>query len=428
MLTRHGTMIAAAGSASGKTILCAALARYHINAGRTVQVVKLGPDFLDPMILQVASGRPVYNLDWWMMGETHCRRLLYELATTCDVLLVESLLGLHDQSPSNAWLAGELDLPVTLLLNVERYAETAGAIVQGMQHFAGRCDVSSVIGNRAGGECHHARVAASMPAGVHYRGSLGEHPSLALPVRHLGLVQGHELPELSAQLNVAAGYLEEAGLDLSMPSFTVRRPVDVETPGCLLEGKVIAVARDRVFSFIYAANIDALQALGARIVYFSPLADEVVPECDALWLPGGYPELALEDLAAATTTQASVLAHVRAGRPGLAECGGMMYLGRSITDVAGRRAAMCNAFDAEFTMHRRFQSIGHQVLALNARQIHGHSFHHSRLSCSAEPIGYWRKRQGGQGEAVFRIGGMTLSYGHLYFAQAPEVAAECFGP
>ena len=474
-------MIAASGSGQGKTIFTAALARYHCNRGSAVKVIKLGPDFLDPMILEIASGQTVHNLDWWMMGEAHCRRLFDDAVRQNDVVLIESLMGLHDQVPSSAWLARELGVPVLLVMNLSKLAQTAAAFVHGMQRYAGGAPVESVVGNRIGSERHHDIVKAAMPEDVQYRGSLREDPAFAIPVRHLGLVQGSELAALSGQLDRAADQLVDAGLALELPMLASGEPPVASpdrgrhdgTPSITvsdraarsqniapypdepgqgpstkvvsrpLTGRIIAIARDDAFSFIYPANVRTLEDLGASCVFFSPLADQPLPPCDALWLPGGYPELHLEQLSAGGETQRSIIEHVKAAKPGLAECGGMMYLGSGITSVDSEQRELCGVFDAHFTMQRRFQSVGHQWLdarlttgkdiagnlsgSEEAAAAHGHSFHHSILQTDVPSVGCWRKRDGMPGEAHWQVSRMTLTYVHHYFAQHAKNTARMFG-
>ena len=443
----RGIMIAASGSGQGKTVFTAALARHHRHRGSTVKVIKLGPDFLDPMILEIASGQPVHNLDWWMMGEAQCRHLFHDAVQHNDVVLIESLMGLHDQSPSSAWLARELGLPVLLVMNLSKYAQTAAAVVHGMQHYAGGASVESVVGNRIGSERHHELVQAVMPDDVQYRGSLREHPAFAIPVRHLGLVQGGELAALTDQLDRAADHLVESGLALELPMLESDKPsLSFSTTARSLTRRTIAIARDHAFSFIYAANVQTLKDLGASCVFFSPLADEPLPPCDALWLPGGYPELHLEQLSVKGDTQRSIIEHVYAGKPGLAECGGMMYLGRSITTVAGEQWELCGVFDADFTMQRRFQSVGHQWMepgsllyprserdghkndrsGMHGQSVRGHSFHHSIVHTSVRAQACWQRRDNACGEALWMMHALTLTYVHHYFAQNPQRAASLF--
>lgn len=425
--TTHATIIAAPASRQGKTVFTAALARSLANRGCSVQVIKLGPDYLDPMILECASRRPVYNLDWWIMGEAHCRQILYDAARTSDVVLIESLMGIHDNTPSTAWLARTLGVPVTLVMDMARCAQTAVAVVHGMRGYAGGLPLAGVVGNRLGSDHHHTLVAEAFTDEVTYFGSLRRDERMVLPERHLGLVQGGEIAGLERQLDAAADCLHDHGVEVSVPGITVEPPVPgAAAAGDGLAGTRIAVARDRAFSFIYPANLAALESLGATIRFFSPLANEPAPPCDAIWLPGGYPELHLAALEANTATRDSIRAHCAAGRPALAECGGMMYLGETISGPDGGARRMCGVLAAAFTMHDRFQGVGHQQAELNGGCIRGHSFHHSSMRTELPPSAYCRRQDGRPGEAIFTIGATCASYAHFYFPSSLPVTAALF--
>jgi len=422
----QATLIAATGSGQGKTLFTAALARLLVNAGQKVQVFKVGPDYLDPMILEAASGRPVWNLDWWMMGEKACLTAVHRAAAEVDVILVEGLMGLYDSDPSNAWLAKRLGMSVTLVMDMSKFAQTAAAVVHGMQQYDRYLVFSSVVGNRLGSEHHRMLVAEAMPESIPYAGSIRRDDRMMLPERHLGLVQAKELHDLSERLDNAAICLQECALDLSIPEFVAPAIDSDRSLDNSLSGKIIAVARDAAFSFIYPANIALLESLGAEIRYFSPLANEMVPESNSLWLPGGYPELYLSELAESKAAMRSIQAYIESDKPGLAECGGMMVLGNSITPVDGLKITMAEAMAADFVMTNRFQSVGHQMLDVEGQEVRGHSFHHSRMETQAVPLMRWNKRDGSQGEGVYQVGGVLASYCHCYFGSCPEWISAVF--
>ena len=218
----------------------------------------------------------------------------------------------------------------------------------------------------------------------------------------------------------------ESDLDLNIPQYS---PPCFDPPperDITLKNKTIAIARDSAFSFIYPANLALLESLGARLVFFSPLNNESIPNSDALWLPGGYPELHAETLARNTVFLESIKHYVRSGKPGLAECGGMMVLGQTICTIDNCKHAMAKAFPAAFLMKPRFQSVGYQSLFQNGREIRGHSFHHSVITTDQLPFTHWKKRNGEQGEAVFQVGGLVASYGHSYFASSAEWVEQVF--
>jgi cobyrinic acid a,c-diamide synthase len=197
----------------------------------------------------------------------------------------------------------------------------------------------------------------------------------------------------------------------------------------LLEGVRIAIARDAAFSFIYEGNLETLQALGARLAFFSPLADAAPPACDALWLPGGYPELHAAALAANRSMQRAVHAHVDAGKPLLAECGGMLFLLDSLTDAEGRRHPMAGALPGDAVMRQRFAALGLQAVDLAGGTLRGHSFHYSSLATAMTPVARGRSPNGGRtAEAVYARGRTTAGYIHHYFASNPVATAGLFAP
>ena len=419
-------MIAAPGSRQGKTVVTAALARQQLRLGKKVCVLKVGPDFLDPMIHQIASGQTVRNLDWWMMGEPACRKLLADAARDNDVVLIESLMGLHDNTPSNAWLASILGLPVIQVMDLSKFAQTAAAIVYGMQTYAEPFELHAVVGNRLGSDHHHNLVREAMPANVHYAGSIRRDDRMILPQRHLGLVQGGELDDLDDRLDAMADCIDSYLQNFQLPVRKIEYQGLGQKVEPVLAGKRIAIANDDAFGFIYQDNIDTLCQLGAELNYFSPLADQEAPQSDALWLPGGYPELHLSRLGKCKRSLESIRQFVESGKPGLAECGGMMLLGNRLVNADGIEISGAGVIDAEFVMQRRFQSVGHQFLCIGGFTIRGHSFHHSSMKASVAPIARWTKRSGDEGESVFRTKNTLMSYGHLSFVSSPNFIADLF--
>ena len=288
--TVPAAMITAPGSGQGKSMVTAALARLHRNAGRKVRVFKHGPDYLDPMVLEVASGQPVYQLHPWMTGEDECRWRLAEAAQDADLILVEGSMGLFDGDPSSADLAKLMGIPALPVIDARGMAQTFGAVALGVSKFDSALPVYQVIANRIGSPRHGAMLRESLPEGISPLGTIPRNEAMSLPNRHLGLVQAGELGDLEQRLDAAADVLAEAGLDgLPLPVTLEAEPP--ESPPPLLEGVRIAIARDAALSFIYRANLDLLQAMGAELSFFSPLIDSALPDADALWLPGGYPEL-----------------------------------------------------------------------------------------------------------------------------------------
>ncbi len=427
---RHANalFVSAPASGAGKTTVAAALARLHRRRGRRVRVFKTGPDFLDPMILERASGNPVYQLDLWMGGAAHCRQLLYEAAGDADVILVEGVMGLFDGNPSSADLAREFGIPILAVIDASAMAQTFGAVALGLTSYQEGLSFAGIMANRVGSAAHAGMLAEGMPGGLRFLGGLARDAGLALPSRHLGLVQAEEIADIESRLERAAAALEQTAIaDLSQT--VAFAPDAAMPPPKLLGGCRIAVARDPAFSFIYRANLDLLRAMGAELVFFSPLAEAVLPDADSLYLPGGYPELHLEPLSTNTGMQAAIHAHHAQGKPIVAECGGMLYLLGSLTDAQGRRASMAGVLPGHAVMQPKLVNLGLQSVALPEGTLHGHSFHHSRMETTLTPFAMTEdKRRRGRGEVVYRVGRLHASYLHLYFPSNPEAAARLFAP
>jgi cobyrinic acid a,c-diamide synthase len=196
----------------------------------------------------------------------------------------------------------------------------------------------------------------------------------------------------------------------------------------MLAGRRIAVARDAAFSFIYRSNLDLLQALGAELCFFSPLADASLPPTDAIYLPGGYPELHAVQLAGNVAMHQALRRHQQAGKPILAECGGMMFLFEQLRDEQGRSHAMAGLLPGETAMQPKLQGLAMQSVELQGGELRGHGFHYSRLSTPLPAALHARKQNGAQGEAIYRQGGLTASYVHFYFPSNPQAAAALFLP
>ena len=424
--------ISAPASNHGKTTVTAALARFHADQGRTVRVFKAGPDFLDPMILERASGQPVYQLDLWLAGEAECRRLVYEAALDADLILIEGVMGLFDGTPCCADLAELLGVPVLAVIDAKGVSQTMGAIAYGLAHFRPGLPFAGVLANGVASVRHAEMIQQGMPPDLHYFGSLPRAAQFALPERHMGLVQAAEVGDLEARLAAAAAAIATTGL-AALPAAVTFSAVAVETPQLqqkqLLAGVRIGIARDAAFSFIYPANLDLLRALGAELRFFSPLADQALPEVDSLYLPGGYPELHLLQLQDNTVLKADLQRHFSAGKPIYAECGGMLYLLESLTDKAGQRGAMAGLLAGHAVMQTRLTGLGYQSAPMPGGVLRSHTFHHSMVTSPLAPAASGvRLYNTSPGESIFRTHRLSASYLHCYFPSNPAAAAALFLP
>lgn len=421
-------LVSAPASGQGKTTITAALARLYSEQGKTVRVFKTGPDFLDPMILEQACGLPVYQLDLWMGGEAHCRQLLYAAAGEADLILIEGVMGLFDGNPSSADLAELFGIPVLAVIDATAMAQTFGALAHGLASYRPGIPFAGVIANRIASQSHADMLAESIPQDLPYLGALPRSKACELPSRHLGLVQAEEIADLDQRINAAKQALLDNGFDYQ-PEAVTFQAVQTEPLADTLKGMRIAVARDQAFAFVYKANLELLHNMGAELHYFSPLIDTSLPDADSLYLPGGYPELHLDTLAANTAMHDAIKQHQAQGKPIVAECGGMLYLLESLTDKGGHKVNMIGLLPGHVVMQDRLANLGLHSVELPEGEVHGHTFHHSTMETSLEPIAISKStRKRGRGEAVYRQNKLHASYMHMYFPSNPSASAKLFTP
>lgn len=419
-------LIAAPASGQGKTSYTAALARAHRRAGRRVRVFKTGPDFLDPMLLARASGAPVGNLDLWMGGEDEVRAQLYAAAHEADLILVEGMMGLFDGTPSAADLAQGLGLPVLAVIDANALAQTFGALALGLARYRPELAFAGVAATRVASDWHARLLRDSLPPGIELRDVLPECARGQFPERHLGLLPATEIVDVEARIDALADALCVAGLPALPPSVRFDA-VELRPVPRLLTGRRIAVASDAAFCFTYAANRELLMAAGARLLEFSPLAGDALPECDAVWLPGGYPELHLRTLEARGDLWGRLHAHVAAGRPLLAECGGLLSLLTRLEDATGQGALLADLIPGHARIGARLAGLGMQQLDLPEGRLRGHSFHFARADIALAPIARALDPNGApNAEPVYRRERMTASFLHLYFPSNPRAACALF--
>lgn len=414
-------LISAMASGQGKTLCTAALARAWRDRGLRVQVFKCGPDFLDPMVLETASGQPVYNLDLGMCGEIDASRLLYQAAQTADVILLEGVMGLFDGQPSSADIALRFDIPVALTIDASAMAQTFGALASGLLAHNPTLRSAGIIANRIGSPGHADFLRNSLPAHLPWLGALPQDKSFALPERHLGLYRASEIADLDARIAAAAKALASSSALPLPPAVTFRSPETASTPP-LLTGKTIAIARDEAFCFIYPANLDCLRAMGATLVFFSPLHDQALPTADAYWLPGGYPELHMAQISSNQAMRQALQQAWSQGKPMLAECGGMMALSESVDGQCG-----FGLLPGHSRLTPQLQGIGTQHLPLATGTISAHTFHHGVFE-TALPPDRVADTAFGKPEALYRHGSLRASFLHFYFPSNPQVAAEWLLP
>ena len=317
-------------------------------------------------------------------------------------------------------------------------AGTFGALAWGLQHYRQGLRFAGVLANRVASEGHATMLRESLRDPAQWLGGLMRSEAMTLPERHLGLVMAHELDDALARLDAAADALADSALgkmdvaDLQVWAVDFETPDSARTafPADALQGQIVAVARDAAFCFLYAANLDCLQAMGAQLTFFSPLADGALPVCDALWLPGGYPELHAEKLTANSPMKISIADHVQAGKPVWAECGGMMALFDQLTTVDGNSHPMCGVLSGKVSMQKRLAALGPQQLAVAGGILRGHAFHYSTCATALPVTARTQAAPGrklrGEGEALYVSGSVQASYFHAWFASNPQAAARLF--
>jgi cobyrinic acid a,c-diamide synthase len=423
------------------------LARALLRRGHTVACFKTGPDYIDTDYLSRASGHPAGNLDTWLMSEDHIKHAVDKVAAGCDIVLIEGVRSLYDGATplgdegSTAHVAKLLKAPVVLVMNVRSLSRGAAALALGFQQYDRDVDVKGYILNMVKGPTHYLKATSAIWNSTNKRiyGSILRQFDLAVRMRHLGLITTMENDECDAIIEHAADVIERSvdvdgiyELACTAPELDVRAyPLDDdERQRC-----TVAIAYDNAFSFLYHENLEALRSFGATIKFISPLHDTAVPEgacCTALI--GGFPECHTKTLEANTSFMKSLRKMVADGMPLYAECGGLLYLGRTLCDLEGRSWQMTGILDIEGRMHETSQSISYSLLesrrnsiaSVMGSQIRGHEFHYSSIETLSSDIKYAydvRRGRGIDGRHDGIIENNVLAqYSHIHMASQRNVA------
>ncbi|WP_178915692.1 cobyrinic acid a,c-diamide synthase [Natronomonas gomsonensis] len=384
----NGVVLAGTSSGVGKTVATLAVLRALQRAGESPQPAKAGPDFIDPSHHAAVCERPSRTLDPWLSGEEGCRRNYHR--GSGDICVVEGMMGLYDGTNSTAYVAETLDLPVVLVVDAKAGMESVAAQALGFREYAAEADrdidVVGVLANRAHGGRHEAGIRDALPDSLSYFGRVPPLEGLEIPDRHLGLHMGREAPideetldEASEEIHV--GRLLEVAAEPARPE---PRPPGTDTE------KTVAVADDAAFCFRYPASLERLRER-AEVVTFSPVAGDSLPDCDGVYLPGGYPELHGAALAAGGTLS-ELGGRATEGLPVLGECGGLMALSETLTDTDGDTHAMAGVLPADVTMCERYQALDHVELvarddtltAGSGQRLRGHEFHYSTADVAGD--------------------------------------------
>jgi len=450
MTVPPGLILAAPSSGSGKTVVTLALLRALRARGTRVASAKAGPDYIDPAFHAAATGRSAANLDGWAMRPETLARYIAATADDAELVLVEGVMGLFDganlpgrpDAGSTADLAALTGWPVILVVDAAKQAASVAALVSGFARHRDDVNVAGVIFNRVG-SWSHAQVlddalAAACP-NITRLGAVPRDARLDLPERHLGLVQAGEHRALETFIDGAAAVLGEH-IDLDALTALARPPAhfaDDANPGCAVPplGQHIAVARDEAFAFIYDSLLSDWRKAGGALSFFSPLADEApAPDADAVYLPGGYPELHGARLAKADRFRAGLRDAAARGAAIFGECGGYMVLGRGLTDADGARHEMTGLLQLETSFAERRLHLGYREVSTRTDSplgpagtvFRGHEFHYATVTAedNASPLFTARNARGDDlGAAGISLGRVAGSFIHLIDSRVTGEAA-----
>ncbi|SUW63116.1 Cobyrinic acid A,C-diamide synthase [Buttiauxella agrestis] len=443
---KHAFVIAGTSSGCGKTTVTLGLLRALMVRHLRVQPFKIGPDYLDSGWHSAVSGVTSRNLDAFMLPTPTLNGLFNQQMQQADVAVIEGVMGLYDgygTDPnycSSAAMAKQLGCPVILLVDGKAVSTSIAATVMGFQRFDPSLNIAGIILNRVNSDSHYQLLAEAITryCGLPVLGRVPVMADVALPSRHLGLVPAQEnLPQDERWQQLAKQLEETVNIDHLLALSCLNSLPEGKAPtlpdAALADGLTLALAEDEAFNFYYPDNIDLLEQAGVKIQRFSPLHDDAVPDCQMIWLGGGYPEVHAARLAANFKMHESLKQAHQRRIPLYAECGGLMYLGESLTDIEGETHAMCGVLPGHSQMGKRLTRFGYceatarqdTLLASKGETLRGHEFHYSDFSGplpAALDCCKWRdgvaisRWQGGiQHQATF------ASYLHVHFAQRPAM-------
>jgi cobyrinic acid a,c-diamide synthase len=433
-VSARGLIVAAPRSGSGKTAITLALVAALSRQGHDLRVAKAGPDYIDLAFHAAASGRTGFNLDSWAMPPALLDALLAQAARDADLVIIEGVMGLFDGVAGAPWrcgstadLAARFGLPVLLTMDVSGQSQSAAAVLRGFASHDPAVRIAGVILNRVASERHRVLITDAIAAlRIPVLGAMPRADCLALPERHLGLVQVSEHAQFGARMeemaNLAQRHLDLDAIVAATADVVV---VDAPKPAPLRPpGQRIALACDAAFTFCYPHLVEGWRQAGAEIMPFSPLADEPPPEtCDCCWLPGGYPELHAGRLAAAQCFRKGLTQFART-RPVHGECGGYMVLGEVLEDGDGVRHPMAGLFGHATSFAQRKLSLGYREARLRCDSMigaagsvmRGHEFHYATLTAGGrdDPLCDLSDAQGRPlGPAGARRGNVTGTFFHV---------------
>ncbi|MCW2119683.1 cobyrinate a,c-diamide synthase [Flavobacterium sp. 7A] len=425
-------IIAAPTSNSGKTTLTLGLLRALEKRGNCTQAFKVGPDYIDPKFHELANGKPSLNLDLYMMSEAEILEQYAAYSLEKDVVCVEGVMGLFDgarkDEGSTAAVAKVLDLPVVLVVNAKSVAYSVAPLLYGFKNFDPKVTIAGVIFNKVNTESHYQFLKeACEDVGMPSFGYVPMVSDCEIPSRHLGLSIS-AITTYDPLIDTIAEVIE-ATVDLdSLLKATTNKEKPIVIPIPKGKGKLrIAVAKDESFNFSYIQNIASLEELGS-VCFFSPLHDSELPKADLVYFPGGYPELYTAALASNQSMLEAVKQYAEKGGRILAECGGMMYLGKSLIDLEGKEHYLVGVFDFSSTLENKKLTLGYRSFQMGDVVLKGHEFHYSSLvnDHQQNTIGTFTNARGMAVTTQFyRYKNVSASYMHYYLGSPKAVADLC---
>lgn len=444
-MLKRAFIIAGVSSGAGKTTATLGIMAALRRRGLVVQPFKAGPDYIDPGHHGALLGRASYNLDAWMMGESGVKKTFHEKASLADVAVIEGVMGLFDGrddaegSGSTAHLSRVLGLPVLLVVDGAKMAQSAGAVVSGFERFDSSVNVKWVVFNRVASERHYRMLKESIPGSSKAEciGFIPSNDGLVMPSRHLGLVTSSDIDKRTWQRFArAAGdaVKENVNVERLLATAPRLRKIKLSSEPTADRRVRIAVARDRAFCFYYEENLEILKSFGAEIVPFSPIKDKrLPPHIDGLYVGGGYPELFAKELEAKASLRHEIKKAASRGMPIFAECGGLMYLGMAIRDKENKSHKCAGVFPWTTRMLQKRKALGYREVMVNkgcpmlpqGGVLRGHEYHYSELlnvrgaKCvfSVADHGTQTRAEG------YSYKNTLATYVHIHFASNPAFAA-----
>ncbi|MGE7690111.1 cobyrinate a,c-diamide synthase [Lysinibacillus sp. NPDC097214] len=434
-------VLAGTGSGVGKTTFTIGLMKALQEKGKIVQGFKCGPDYIDPTYHSAVTGRVSRNIDSWMFSHEAVRDIVARASKDADVSIVEGVMGFYDgKSPlSDAGSAADISVvtesPVILIVNCASMARSVAAVVKGFQLLSDQPNIVGVIANQVGSVGHYeiAKAAIEQECGIPVIGYLQREQGIDIPSRHLGLVPAIERGELDSFFDKLGSLMAET-IDLEQLLALTKAPILQESGQLFVEQPsqniCIAVAKDAAFNFYYEENLELLRAKGAKLQFFSPLANEPVPpDADGLYIGGGFPEEFADILAENSDVKKSIREAVAKGLPTLAECGGFMYLTEAITNSNGDRYDMVGVIPGEVAMQTKLAALGyreifgtqHNFLIGTDEEAKGHEFHYSKYSGSHNTPAYETKGRFGNKHEGYQAGNLVAGYTHFHFVSNPKL-------